>query len=466
MAAARYWRVVAVQVPAGADLELRHLHLMGSGGRVDTSATLVASIAPIEGAVSALQDGDELTRCRFAGESVRAGGFALTWDLGAAQDVVALKIQGTKVRNAPWLMLLLRSDDGVLWAAEVQRSLVTTPAYDGEFVLCSVGSSFIGSLLASAAAYSGNSSPPQTYNVSATETPTWQSNYVATATIGAFSYLGTVNAPAIAPRVSKTMPFFLDESWAVSSFNGHYYGDYANLDVEFLAGEAVVAALSVRRAGEFFNGVFYGPSLAALMAAPRYGSYPHTDGTITFAANKIIFTQNPSSQNTYSFEYLRDMSQVTAIRISVEAMATYSSGGSAVMTLRLQNSARGTGDTRVYPIQSMVLRGLFAATSDVPQMRHQRIAGPLLAHDAEFGGAGRIFGSTKIKGTPNLPTKARVRLLRDRDGLLARETWSDPTTGAFAFDGIDTNQKFTTLAADANGDFRPVAANQLTPEVP
>jgi hypothetical protein len=87
-----------------------------------------------------------------------------------------------------------------------------------------------------------------------------------------------------------------------------------------------------------------------------------------------------------------------------------------------------------------------------------------MARDMEFGGKGTIYGTTKIKGTPDTPTKARVRLLRDRDGLLARETWSDPATGAYSFTEIDTAQKFTVLAQDLNGAFRPVAASQLTPE--
>ena len=88
-----------------------------------------------------------------------------------------------------------------------------------------------------------------------------------------------------------------------------------------------------------------------------------------------------------------------------------------------------------------------------------------LARDIEFGGAGTVYGTTKTKGTPNLPTKARVVLLHQRSKLPVRETWSDPVTGAFAFTGIDTNQQFLTLAEDAAGNFRPVAANRLTPEV-
>lgn len=85
--------------------------------------------------------------------------------------------------------------------------------------------------------------------------------------------------------------------------------------------------------------------------------------------------------------------------------------------------------------------------------------------DVEFGGAGTVYGTTEIKGTPDRPTKARVRLFRDRDALLARETWSDPITGAFAFEGLDVAQKFTALTEDAEGNFRPVSASRLVPEV-
>ena len=91
--------------------------------------------------------------------------------------------------------------------------------------------------------------------------------------------------------------------------------------------------------------------------------------------------------------------------------------------------------------------------------------GITMTRDVEHGGAGTIYGTTKTKGTPNLPTKARVVLLHQRSKLPVRETWSDPVTGYFEFRGIDTNQQFLALAEDAEGHFRPVAANRLTPEV-
>ena len=89
-----------------------------------------------------------------------------------------------------------------------------------------------------------------------------------------------------------------------------------------------------------------------------------------------------------------------------------------------------------------------------------------MARDIEFGGQGTIYGTTKTKGSPaNVPAKARVVLLHQRSKLPVRETWSDPVTGSFAFTGIDTTQQFLTLAEDAAGNFRPVAANRLAPEV-
>ena len=92
-------------------------------------------------------------------------------------------------------------------------------------------------------------------------------------------------------------------------------------------------------------------------------------------------------------------------------------------------------------------------------MTHQ--ASALTARDAVFGGSGVIYGTTKTSGTS---TKSRVVLFAQRGKTLVRETWSDSTTGYFEFAGIDTAQKFLTLAEDADGTQTPVAANCLMPE--
>ena len=88
-----------------------------------------------------------------------------------------------------------------------------------------------------------------------------------------------------------------------------------------------------------------------------------------------------------------------------------------------------------------------------------------MARDVEVGGTGTIYGTTKTKGTPNQPTMARVVLLHQRSKLPVRETWSDPVTGYYEFRGINPAYDYIVLAEDVAGNFRPVAANRLTPEV-
>ena len=93
----------------------------------------------------------------------------------------------------------------------------------------------------------------------------------------------------------------------------------------------------------------------------------------------------------------------------------------------------------------------------------------LYGRDMEFGGRSSITGDVGIKGAnggPDMMVRSRVRLLRQRDGLLARETWSDAITGAFAFHGLDEAQQFIALAEDGGGVYAPVAADRRVPEVP
>ena len=110
-------------------------------------------------------------------------------------------------------------------------------------------------------------------------------------------------------------------------------------------------------------------------------------------------------------------------------------------------------------------RARIAASSPVPA--HSALsAPPLLARDMEFGGAGRIWGTTKIETSPGsrVPTKARVSIFRGRDKLLAREVWSDQVTGEWAVNGLDTRQDFVVLAQDSAGNYQPVAADKTMPE--
>lgn len=81
-------------------------------------------------------------------------------------------------------------------------------------------------------------------------------------------------------------------------------------------------------------------------------------------------------------------------------------------------------------------------------------------------GIGRIRGTVKRKDTPaNAPLRRRVRLIRERDGLKMRETWSDAATGAYQFDYIDELQRWTVITYDHEHNYRAEVADNLTPEL-
>lgn len=87
------------------------------------------------------------------------------------------------------------------------------------------------------------------------------------------------------------------------------------------------------------------------------------------------------------------------------------------------------------------------------------------ARDLENSGRGTISGTVAIDSTPDIPVRRLVRLVRDRDGYVVRETFSDPVTGAYSFTEINESVRYSAIAYDAYHDRRAVIADNLTPEV-
>lgn len=73
-----------------------------------------------------------------------------------------------------------------------------------------------------------------------------------------------------------------------------------------------------------------------------------------------------------------------------------------------------------------VAKRVFAIDTPAPNFKHPHLA-TLSRKEADlyYGGYGRISGVTKKKGTPDVAVSTRVRLFKDRDGVMIRETWSD-----------------------------------------
>lgn len=119
--------------------------------------------------------------------------------------------------------------------------------------------------------------------------------------------------------------------------------------------------------------------------------------------------------------------------------------------------------------ESVGVGGVFFATTPTPP---QSLTSTYLNdatvpyRDFEFGGSGRIAGTVKRDADPSdLPLKRRVRLHREQDGMLIREVWSHPVTGAYSFDYIDASKQYTVITYDYEHNYRAVIADNILPEL-
>lgn len=83
--------------------------------------------------------------------------------------------------------------------------------------------------------------------------------------------------------------------------------------------------------------------------------------------------------------------------------------------------------------------------------------------DFQDGGAYRVTGTTKVKGTPDVAVSRRVLLIDQLSGRLVRAQWSTAGTGAYAFDRIRLGV-FFVVSFDHTGVHNGVIATGVTPE--
>lgn len=147
--------------------------------------------------------------------------------------------------------------------------------------------------------------------------------------------------------------------------------------------------------------------------------------------------------------------------------------GSPATAARYPATLFFTGSDTAGGTDRVTLRGLgtskFAANSlsSVVGLQGPRILPRPIVTTKDYGpdgGRGLITDTVKTKATPtNIPTLARVRLVRDLDGKVVRETWSDPTTGLYTFNYFAEQYAYTVIAMHPAGTYRAVIADRLTP---
>ena len=486
MDAARYWRVVGIETYGDGDLELSALQLYGPGGRVDAAATITSSHAPTAGTLAALQDGNSATACRFAGAAVHSGGFWLGWDLGSAVAATALRPGGASQVSTFLRCCTLQYLDPTGWVTQQNLGQYTwpgagtldlapsngDPAYadvvlkldlqgaHGSTAIADTGPGARVPLSVGNASLSNAQSPiPGGTSLLITSSgpqlryaagPQWYPAPGEAFTVEAYVFLPNTSGTHIVASCYQNS----NNGWDFTVWDGKLAVNLSG-DAYDITGGTVpagawhhVALSGINGAWRLFSG--------GVQAGPTFTGPVALASPTDLAIGGLIYAGN---------WYDRFNGYICGLRITKGASPRYVSDFTPP-PLPLQG-ASGTGGQVLAPL-SLRTRYVDLSVAASAVVAAHTCATPSRAdwaRDVEFGGAGTVYGTTKIKGTPNLPIKARVVLLHQRSKLPVRETWSDPTTGYFEFRGIDTNQQFLTLAEDAEGHFRAVAANRLTPEV-
>lgn len=429
MAAARYWRVHGIATRGGGDLELSALQLNTAAGRVDQLATLTSSHAPVGGSLADLSDGSASV-CKFAASDVRSAGFWLQWDFGAtAQDVVSVTLGAGAADAWPDAIDVSSSSGGTTWALVASAYGILLPE-DADTTL------FLSTLTAMRWADLGSAASVINLEQTLWTAATYAGSAArANASVSSGQYYWELVLQVVNTTTSASGNALNFGVWPLSRpINTYIYQT-----------SGVYRAYQKCAEGDVFGFAFDGD--AGILRVYRQGALVETISGLAVGAG-----------NPWAPVVGDDNAGGAQVLARFKGPFTF---GPPAGYAPVEGYAPGIGQRQTRP---MCIGASIAASAGLPSHSVRAICA-ILARDVEHGDQGAIYGTTKTKGTPNTSTKARVVLLHQRSKLPVREVWSDPVTGYFEFRGIDTAQQFTVLAEDADGNFRPVAANRLTPEV-
>ena len=444
MATSDRWRVVGITTVAG--LELTGLELYDSGGtRLDAAATLAAGHTPEAGMLSALQDGSAATWVRFAVADARQPGFRLVWQFPAPVDVAYAKPYAGADALAWMSALRIEYWDGARWQPAAAQGDMPWPG-PGAAALPQLPDPYESGVRARVMPQAGAIVDAGPAHLPVTNGGVSVNGDAMVFPGGAGKFISIAGIPGLGGgAVDYCIDILANIAETTQSYSPLFSLDAGATKVYFLPSRAL-SVWSTSQLAQSGTGVF------------AFGAEFH-------------------------FRLARVSSVVRGYVNGVQVLS-YTDAHALSATPSLSIGGDDYWPPPVMRVRGVVINagqregGAFAPWGAVPGFGslHYDVPVPVardgavpLPVDLRFGGRATIAGDVAVKGqggAPDLPVRSRVRLFRQRDGLLAREAWSDPATGAFAFDGIDESQQYIALAEDGSGVYAPVAADRRVPEVP
>lgn len=451
MAAHRYWRARFESPQA---LALSEFQLLAGTTRVDAPATLSSNVAPATGALANLKDDDTATQAAWPLARV----VVLQWDFGGSPvDVSDIRLGSTLSRSGfPTLVFLDWSDDGSSWSISDAFGGIVWPGF-----LAKTASEQLGNFLHAVpmSPQTGGGAPPlisssptvllvdnnglfvATKNPSAGVVLQVEFGRASIAAGGLGMYAGFTTRRAIdTHRANSTSLVNSAQSW-IYDMNGQKRNNASGVayGATWTTGDVIGATFNTSTGAITFykNGVSQGVAYTVVAA-----DFPDL---VPF-----ILAAGSSGQASGANAFLRTRGFTSAVagaiawedRTRITSSIPVASAAPALLGKVATQSAWGVA---------------FVKALKMPYRLARDFRDPMLGT-----GRGRVKGTTKDKGTPNVPVAERVRLYREIDGALIQEKISTPGTGAYSFDYVDELQTYTVISYDHDKNFRAVIADGLT----
>jgi hypothetical protein len=473
MPAARYWRIVGISTYGGGDLELSEVALFDGATRVDGSATLTSTFAPIAGSLADLKDADTGTTARFAAADVRLPGFALVWDFGADQNVDDLGFAGPAITTFMHAGAVQYSSNNDTWVGfgDARKSTWANSSTLWRWNPVDPNNADVSLLLYFTGA-DGSTTYTDDSPVAHTITRTGSvsistSQFKSGLSSGSFNGTGGIRT-------------------GVSTAFGFGTGDYTielflrfnSLSFDqtvFFVGDSFPSSYRLEKSGGstaliFRPGFDVALSTGAVLTAGVWG---HVAIVRSGATTKIYYDGVERQATTSNLDYGASRRMTIGENFDQNYGVGWLNGfiddfrvtkGVARYTANFTppNPAFLVYDpTPLHPASAAP-----TAISEYPVPEPTFRTGNPSSYDTFDGGQVSIVGTVKEYATPsNVPLRRRVRLYNELERRFVRETWSDEVTGNFTFTDL-RQSKYTVISYDHTGTYRALVVDQIEGVVP